>query len=84
MDDLQNRLAALENKHSGPRRCSMGKILASLPPETAEILERLLANKQVATRAIFQELVTDGYKIDRATVAHHRSGRCACIIEEKQ
>jgi hypothetical protein len=84
MEDLQQRLKALEHKHSGPRRCSLGRIMADMEQDVIEVLERLLSNPLVSTRSIYLELTSDGYKIERSTITHHRNGRCVCTHKETE
>lgn len=82
MTDLAERLKGLEARSSLGVLCSMGKILLEVDDESRSILVRLLDSETVSTRSIAIELQGAGFRIERQTVAAHRSKRCICRVEE--
>lgn len=82
MSELSDRLAKLE-RGGVSEPCPLGKIIQSLDPITAGILEKTLAGR-APTRAIHHELTNSGFKIGRDTVASHRNGWCRCSKVEAQ
>jgi hypothetical protein len=76
--DLLNRLKAIST--DAPKPCSLGQIIAGLDAETAEALQRVLANQKVSIRSIHSSLNAEGYKVDRQTISEHRNGYCRCRL----
>jgi hypothetical protein len=82
MNTLKDRLAALD----GPpqqRPCPVRLLLDQLDPETAELLERLLAEGRKSVRSIHSELTQSGVRIARESLSNHRNGWCRCAVMEK-
>lgn len=77
MNNLKNRLEALNDRPS-VEPCPFSALLQSCDAETAEILEKLVDNHQISTRAIHKELQAEGIKIARETISYHRKGWCRC------
>lgn len=78
MTDLAKRLKDLETRSALSGLCSLAKIMQDLDEESQQILNRLLESEIVSTRSIAMELQAAGFRIERQTVAAHRSKRCTC------
>ena len=77
---LKEKLNSLPDVSRGTS-CTLGKIINELPREDSEALINALSSG-ASTRAIFDVLKTEGYKIDRQTVTLHRKGFCRCTEAE--
>lgn len=73
---LADRLAALEqtvNKGG----CSFGKFLDTLPTDTRQVMDRLLATG-ISHQQLRAELAAEGHPFSRDTISYHRRGKCPC------
>ena len=79
---LGDRLAELEQqaKREG---CSFGQFLSSLPDDTREVMDRLLASK-ASNENLRNALALEGHRFSRDTSANHRNDRCLCTAERNQ
>lgn len=82
MSDLLNRLKEVEDEVANRvRPCRMQQIIDTLDQQTATLLGKLLDNRKVSTRMIYNALRDDGIAIDRQKISEHRNGDCRCQRE---
>lgn len=67
---LNDRLEKLHERSQ--QGTPMEKILARLDAETSDLLLKLLWNRKVSTRSIYDSLKAEGYKIGRDTIERYR------------
>lgn len=78
---LGDRLAELERRE-GRGGCSFGRFVLSLPTDTREVLERLLAST-TSNENLRMVLAKEGHRFSRDTIANHRHDRCLCAVDRK-
>ena len=76
---LYDRLSAIAGET--PTRCPAQRFVDSLPTEEQRLLADLLADPNISTFRIWQELKAEGYSVGRDTISMHRQGRCYCKPE---
>lgn len=76
---LAERLQRLE-KVADAKGCSFGRFLASLDPQTREVVDKLLVTN-VANDVLRYELAAEGHKFARDTIRTHRQAKCLCATE---
>jgi hypothetical protein len=60
--------------------CSIGALLASLPPTEVTALEQILSPELGWTATqVYDALTAEGYKVGFQSISRHRGGRCRCV-----
>jgi len=59
--------------------CAVGRWIASLPPEHAEALNRMLDNPDVKTIDLFNFMHGHGLTSHRTALGTHRNRACSCV-----
>lgn len=78
---LENKLNSLKHTRSSKSVCTVGEIINELPQAEKDALISAL-DSRASTRGIFDALKSEGFRIDRQTVALHRKGYCRCKEQE--
>ena len=59
--------------------CSIGELLANLPPDEAAALNRMMHELGWSQARIYEAATSEGYQIGRQTINRHRSRGCRCF-----
>jgi hypothetical protein len=73
-------------KDLGPlkrKRCKVGRLLESLSPADAEILEAAVQSDGIGMRKLAHELTKRGLMISETPLYAHRSRSCGCYQEAR-
>lgn len=65
--------------------CKFSEVLKSLPPETAEYLQKIIDApvgdpRRLSNATISNVLRSEGHNVGRTTISEHRRGYCQCYI----